>query len=68
MTEIFDSFSDILNLKCDDDGTYIVGDNQTIVYGDGETPLEALRDYIISLIEYSELLLPRTAKTLEKRL
>lgn len=57
MTEIFDSFSDILRLECDEGGTYIVDDYTTIVYGDGETPLKALCDYIVSLIEYSELLL-----------
>lgn len=55
-------FSDILRHQCDEDGTHIVGDYQTIVYGDGETLFEALRDYIISLIEYSQLLLSKTAE------
>lgn len=56
-----DSFSDILTLECEEDGTCIVGDYRTTAYGDGETPLEALRDYIVSLIDLIEIILKSQA-------
>lgn len=57
-----DALAEILILQQDEDGGYIVSEEKTIVYGHGETSLEALRDYIVSTIEYVQLLLPKTVK------
>jgi hypothetical protein len=44
-----------LAVERDDDGYYLVSDDEFFVYGEGETLVQARRDYIISLIEYYEL-------------
>jgi hypothetical protein len=49
-------FKDLLQFKQDEDNTWIVNDYQTTVYGDGPTLRDALKNYIISLIEFSEIL------------
>lgn len=56
------TFQGILNFRMDEDGNWIVTDNRTIVYGDGETETRALKDYIVSLHEYTGLLLMATAR------
>lgn len=38
------------------DGTYIVSDDLFLVYGVGDSLLEAMQDYVVSLIEYYQLL------------
>ena len=45
-----------IHFKRDGDGDYIVSDNCTVMYGSGETPRQALFDYISALIEYCYLL------------
>lgn len=42
-----------------DDGSCIISDDRFLVYGDGDTPAEALQDYIIALIGYYEILSTR---------
>jgi hypothetical protein len=49
----------LLTLERDEDGCYIASDDQFAVYGDGGTLAEALQDYIVSLIEYYEILAAR---------
>jgi hypothetical protein len=46
----------LLTLERDDDGCYIYSDDRFAVYGIGDTPAEALRDYILSLIDYHQIL------------
>jgi hypothetical protein len=46
----------------DDDGTYIVSDDVTVVYGVGDTPQAALGDYAVSMSEYFEILAEYNAK------
>jgi hypothetical protein len=41
--------------ECDDDGSFIVSDDTFAVYGTGNTPSQARQDYIVSLVEYYEL-------------
>jgi hypothetical protein len=48
-----------LTLEEDDDG-YIVSDDRFLVYGDGDTPAEALQDYIEALVDYHEILSARS--------
>jgi hypothetical protein len=48
-----------LILERDDDGSYILSDGVFAVYGSGDTEEEAYADYIISLIDYYELLASR---------
>jgi len=59
-----DALAGVLTLQQDEDGSYIVNEEKTVIYGHGETPLEALADYIVSMIEYVQLLLPKTIKAL----
>ena len=49
----------LATLERDDDGCYIASDDQFAVYGDGDTPLKALQDYVESLIDYYQLLATR---------
>jgi hypothetical protein len=49
----------LLTIDRDEDGYYIVSDDQSAVYGDGDTRVEALKDYIESLIDYYQLLAMR---------
>jgi hypothetical protein len=43
-----------LTVERDEDGSFVVGDNQTVVYGHGHTLADAQRDYAASLIEYAD--------------
>jgi hypothetical protein len=43
-------------IESDDDGSFLVSDSEFAVYGQGETPEGAMRDYVVSLIEYYQLL------------
>ena len=57
-----------IEIERDDDGTFIVSDDEFAVHGDGETREQAIRDYVDSLIEYYELLRSHSqenAQTLE---
>lgn len=47
------------NLERDENGCYLVSDNVSVVYGVGDTPVEAQQDYIVSLKEYLQLLAAR---------
>lgn len=44
-----------LTIEQDADGSYVVSDEVTLVYGWGETEDAALLDYDVSLQEYQEL-------------
>jgi hypothetical protein len=46
-------------LEQDEGGSFIVSDDIFVVYGTGDTGNEALDDYIMSLIDYYELLAER---------
>ena len=50
-----------VNLEQDEDGCYLVSDNVSVVYGIGDTRFEAEQDYIVSLIEYYQLLISLSA-------
>ncbi len=41
-----------INIETDDDGTIVVSDDIFLVYGYGKDALEALNDYVASLIEF----------------
>ncbi len=41
-----------IEVERDEDNSYIVSDNIFMVYGEGERPEDAQKDYIKSLIEY----------------
>ncbi len=45
----------LLSCERDQDGSVLVGDDEFLVYGVGETMLQALEDYVTSLIEYYEM-------------
>jgi hypothetical protein len=49
----------LLTVERDDDGSYLISDDLFAVYGDGLSISEALRDYIISLGDYYEILSAR---------
>ena len=49
-----------IELEQDEDGCYIVSDKVFAVYGVGDTPHEAQQDYIISLVDYYQLLSARS--------
>src|SRR5574342_544740 len=44
-----------VNIEQDEDDSYIVSDDVFLVYGDGQTSSDALRDYAASLIKYFQL-------------
>lgn len=44
-----------INLEQDEDGTHIVSDDIFLVYGNGNTPIEAMCDYVSSLLEFFQL-------------
>lgn len=46
----------LVTLEKDEDDGYIVSEDKFAVYGVGDTPTEATQDYIVSLIEYYQLL------------
>jgi len=54
----------LVTLEADEDNCYIVSDDQFSVYGDGDSLADALQDYIVSLVDYYELLATRTADDL----
>lgn len=45
----------LLTIEQDDDGWYIVSEDEFLVYGTGRTPVDAIEDYKHSLIEYRHL-------------
>ncbi len=49
----------LVTLERETDGYCIVSDEQFAVYGDGDTPSRALQDYIVSLIDYYQILAAR---------
>jgi hypothetical protein len=49
----------LIKLEQSEDDTFVVSDYHSIVYGIGDTPSEARDDYVISLIEYYELVSAR---------
>jgi hypothetical protein len=51
-----------LLLEQDDDGSFLVSDDLFAVYGEGSVAVEALQDYIVSLIDYYQLLTARAAE------
>ncbi|MBI1742157.1 hypothetical protein HYR54_03715 [Candidatus Acetothermia bacterium] len=46
----------LIRYEKDEDGCYIFSDDIFLVYGQGNTTQEAKEDYIISLIEYYEII------------
>jgi hypothetical protein len=42
-------------IEHDDEGSYIVSEDRTVIYGVGDTPDEAIRDYLIALVEYEQI-------------
>jgi hypothetical protein len=55
----------LIKLEKSEDGTFVVSDYHSIVYGIGDTPNEARTDYVISLIEYYELVSARAGPAKE---
>jgi len=49
----------LVTLERDEDGYYIVSDDEFAVYGDGYSIEEAVEDYKVSLIDYYQLLTAR---------
>jgi hypothetical protein len=49
----------LLIVERDHDGTYLISDDLFGVYGDGMSISEALRDYVVSLGDYYEILSAR---------
>ena len=49
----------LITVELDEDGYYIASDDIFAVYGDGSTANEALQDYIVSLLDYYQLLSAR---------
>lgn len=49
----------LVTLEKDEDNSYIVSEDKFAIYGVGDTPAEATQDYIVSLIEYYQLLASR---------
>lgn len=49
----------LVTLEQDEDGYYIVSDDEFAVYGDGNSLNGALEDYKVSLIDYYQLLAAR---------
>ena len=45
----------VVNVKIDDNGEFIVSDDEFLVYGTGRTRFEAVQDYLVSLVEYYRL-------------
>jgi hypothetical protein len=46
----------LVTLEQDEDGSYVVADDQFLVYGHGDTREQAISDYVVSLIDYYQLL------------
>jgi len=46
----------VVQIEQDDDGSYIVSDDEFRIYGIGDTQQRAERDYVASLIEYYEII------------
>jgi hypothetical protein len=58
----------LVEIEQDDDDSYIISDTQFGVYGHGATVFEAQQDYIVSLIDYYQLLSERANTGLPTRL
>jgi len=50
-----------LNVEQDEDMSYVVSDDIFLIYGSGKTRLDAMREYVKSLIEFYDIL--KDAKT-----
>ncbi len=50
----------LIRIEREDDGSFVVSDDEFAVHGDGESRDQAIRDYAESLIEYYELLSSRS--------
>ena len=46
-------------IERDEDSKFVTSDEITTVYGDGNTPFEALQDYFESLVDYYQLIAAR---------
>ena|SRR5271157_33869 len=44
-----------ININQDDNGSFVVGDDIFLVYGDGNTRNEAIHDYVTSFLEFYQL-------------
>ena len=49
----------IVSLETDEDGSFLVSDDLLLVWGQGESPMQALRDYAVSLTEYCDIVAGR---------
>jgi hypothetical protein len=49
----------LVRLEKNEDGSFVVSDEVFVVYGVGDTEREALQDYLVSLVDYYELLAER---------
>ena|ERR1700690_4597234 len=45
-----------INIELDEDNTFVVSDDIFLVYGNGNNELDAINDYVSSLIEFYKLL------------
>jgi len=45
----------LVTIEQDEDGSYVVSEDLFAVYGVGDTPSDALRDYTVSLTDYYDL-------------
>jgi len=45
-----------LTIEQEDDGSYIVSDDIFLVYGDGNTKSDAMKDYQVSLVKYFQII------------
>ena len=45
-----------INIEQDEDETYVVSDDLFLVYGSGKDQSEAMKDYVLSLVEFYQLI------------
>jgi hypothetical protein len=53
----------LITLEQDEDGSYLASEDLFGVYGEGSTPSEAVEDYLVSLIDYYQLIGTRVDDT-----
>ena len=51
-----------VTIERDDDDSYIVTEDSFLVYGVGDSLGTALRDYVVSLVEYHDLIVARGSR------
>ena len=51
-----------VRLEADEEGSFVVSDDLFLVYGEGATRLDAIKDYMESLIDYYQLMEVRAVK------